>query len=158
MCSGKSEHFLPHMWHPSRFTPNNWKPKYVETSHMSQLVNKPFNICGTKVPNLWTRSCMMTIEFPKSIMLLRSTEQCLIGIVINQPYSCLFCVTYTAGPLYLAPHLIGDFANWLKSRNIMAAKKIKYGLKNSLTKKNREIKRSRKCASHENAKLNGHDI
>ena len=25
-CSGKSEHFLPHMWHPSRFTKNNWKP------------------------------------------------------------------------------------------------------------------------------------
>ena len=23
--SGQSEHFLPHMWHPSRFTTNNWK-------------------------------------------------------------------------------------------------------------------------------------
>ena len=25
-CPGKSEHFRPHMRHPSRFTPNCWKP------------------------------------------------------------------------------------------------------------------------------------
>ena len=36
----------PHVAHPSRFTQNN------ETSHMSQLVNKPFNICDTEVSNL----------------------------------------------------------------------------------------------------------
>ena len=39
----------------------------------------------------------------------------------------------------------------------MAAKKIKYDLKNSLTNK-REIKRSRKCVCHKNAKLNGREI
>ena len=25
-CFGKSEHFLSHMWQPSRWTQNNWKP------------------------------------------------------------------------------------------------------------------------------------
>ena len=46
-CSGRSEHFLPHMRHPSRYTQDNCNPvKY------HQLVNKRINICVTEVSNL----------------------------------------------------------------------------------------------------------
>ena len=39
MCSGKSDHFLPHMWHPSLFTQSNWKPVIYDI--VSQLVTNP---------------------------------------------------------------------------------------------------------------------
>ena len=42
----ESDHFLFHMWYPSRFTPNNWNPV------MCHSWNKPFSICNTDGSNL----------------------------------------------------------------------------------------------------------
>ena len=54
-CLGKSEHILPHMWHPSRFTQNNVTVGEQTLQHMWHRSVKFVN-----------KVCMATIEFPKS--------------------------------------------------------------------------------------------
>ena len=50
-------------FHDSHVTPVTIYAKQPETSHISQLVNRPFKICDTDMSN---KVCMTTIEFPKS--------------------------------------------------------------------------------------------
>ena len=45
MCSGKSEHFLPHMWHPSRLTQITGNQSYVTVSEQTIQHNNVKQSC-----------------------------------------------------------------------------------------------------------------
>ena len=65
---------------------------------------------------------------------------------------------YTEKPLYFAPHLIGDFRELIKIPKFNGRENYRKYVKLSCLTKKREIKWSRICASHQNAKINGRKI
>ena len=65
MCSGKSEHFMPHMLHPSWFTQNNWIPVVTFGEQTLQHMRHNYVKFENKV-------YMTTIDFP-----VKNTGPCL---------------------------------------------------------------------------------
>ena len=87
-CSGTSEHFLPYMWHPSRFSENNWTPIICHNYQTNPSTN------ATQKCQLFQQSLhgddAISLAFPWRISLTQFRI-----VIINQLQLITICFWYT---------------------------------------------------------------